>query len=1328
VPLNQPVSNPHNNNRQVFDQLALDIGQCALADRHRLRRSLSELRKSGPGAAASLEPLTRLQREIKASQDRCLLRSRQIPDIIHLPVQLPVSEKAAEIGALLKEHQVLVVAGETGSGKTTQLPKICLQAGFGKYGLIGHTQPRRLAAISVATRIAEELGSEIGFGVGYQIRFGDKTGDATYLKLMTDGILLNEIQRDRFLNAYEVLIIDEAHERSLNIDFILGFLKQLLPKRPDLKVVITSATIDVERFSQHFGDAPVISVSGRTYPVEIRYAPLAASGNQREAILDDDLQGDAILSALQEIQQLDKSRQGPGDVLIFFSSEKEIRETAVKIRKQHLAHTEVLPLYARLRQADQVKIFQPHSGRRVILATNIAETSLTVPGIRYVIDTGLARISRYSVHSKIQRLPIEPVSQASARQRAGRCGRLAEGICIRLYSEADFLSRPSYTDPEIKRTNLAAVILQMLYLRLGEVQHFPFIDPPEAKAVNDGYKLLFELGAIDARQQLTDTGRLMARLPVDPRLARMLIAAGQAGCLREVAIIVSALSIQDPRETPADKRQAAREKHAVFDHPDSDFLSFVNLWHAFEAQRQDLSQSQLRKYCTRNFLSYVRLREWRETHRQLLSLCHQLGLPLNREEGGYREIHTALLIGSLNQVGSRYEGVDYQGSRNRRFRLLPGSALSVRPPKWIVCGEIFETAQTYASFVARIEPEWVESVAGHLVRREWSEPHWSRKAQRVMAYEKVALYGLVIIEKRRVPYSDIDPGACHDLFISQALVDQQLDVDLPFYRDNRRLIADLEKQEEKLRKQAVFVDDRRVQEFYSARLPEWVNDRASLLRWYRKQAKRDPTLLKMRREDLIPEEAGNALSRNFPDQATLHNNPLQVAYQFKPGSEADGASIEVPAPLLAQLTQKDLDWAIPGQLRERSIFLLRTLPKNLRKQLIPLPEFVDQALGNLDPARQEADLKGVLCEQARRLKGVELRPEQLLDDKVPDYLKVKLRVTDSEGNLLASNSDLRALKKTLSADSRVRSTIREVSRETRHPLEISGLTDWTLTDLPPEVEIGEQLKLVRFPALVDEEDSVSVRLYEDRLPADRQHRRGVIRLYRLRTAQQARDLARNFAQQQRAWGLKLPPLLAGREAVEAFLFAVYCACFGVREAVPRSREQFEQSLLQGKGELYQMAQRLTLVLERLLERQFAVQSALKPLLRTHPALHRELSEQLSALLSDDFLYTVPLAWLQEIPRYLQAIEGRLERAVEQSARDQQLAEQVRPYWQRLLDLDLKGAGSLNAFVEDRPDLSTFRWMIEEFRVSLFAQQLRTRVPVSAKRLDKLWQQIQPGRL
>jgi len=1302
----------------VSDSLRQAINECALADRYRLLNFLKKLNRISRGDPEYKRELSALEVQINKSRARCQARSDKIPSKINLPESLPVTERAAEIVELIKNHQVVVVAGETGSGKTTQLPKLCLQAGLGKAGMIGHTQPRRLAAISVANRIAEELGSEPGDGVGYQIRFSDHTAEHSFLKLMTDGILLNEIQRDRFLNNYEVLIIDEAHERSLNIDFILGFLKQLLPRRPDLKLLITSATIDVKKFADHFNGAPVVSVSGRTYPVEVQYAPLAI---QKESVFDDDAQIEAVLSALKDIEKLDSKSGGPEDVLIFFSSEKEIRETALAIRKQRFKSLEVLPLYARLRQADQVKIFKPHKGRRVILSTNIAETSLTVPGIRYVIDTGLARISRYSVQSKIQRLPIEPVSQASAKQRAGRCGRVAEGICIRLYSEQDFNARPEFTDPEIKRTNLAAVILQMLFLKLGDIAEFPFIDSPENKAINDGYKLLFELGAIDERQQLTNTGRMMARLPVDPRFARMLIAAAKSSCLHEVAIVVSALSIQDPRESPADKRQAAREKHAVFDHPESDFLSLVKLWKEFEKNRQDLTHSQLRKYCNRNFLSYARMREWRETHRQLLTLCHQLRLTVNKSDGKYRDIHTAILVGSLNQLGCRADGNEFLGSRNRKFRLLPSSALAAKPPKWIVSGAIFETTQAYSSAAAKIEPEWIEGVAGHLVRRAWSEPHWSKKQQRVMAYEKVTLYGLAIIERRAVPYGDIDPTVCRELFIRQGLVDQQMQLDLPFYRHNAELRKTLEKQEEKLRKQAFFFDERRVEEFYETRLPDWVVDRVSLLRWYGKANGDKKNLLKMRLEDLLPTDSSETLKRDFPDRATLHNNPLSVQYQFKPGTEVDGATIEIPAPLIQQLSRKDLDWAIPGQVRERSIQLLKTLPKAMRKQLIPIPEFVDKALAELDPARQEYDLVTVLCEQARRLKGVQITSDQLDPEQLPEYLKVKIKVVDKSGKVLDSDSNLENLKQRVSTDKHADATVRNESQSARHPLEMSGLTDWSLDSLPEQVETGEQLKLLRYPALTDELDSVAIHLMADRTQAACASRRGAVRLFRLRTRQQSADLLKQFTTQQRAWGLKLPPFLTGKDIAEAFVFAVYCESFQLRDGIPRDREAFEQRLVTGKTRLFEVASQLTVVLGKVVEQHFDLLAQLKLPVYEQSHLVADVRSQLAQLLAEGFLYNVPFQWLREYPRYLQAVGYRLERARGQLGKDAQLSEEIEKHWQRLLERQRPGSVSLNAFVEDVDTLSKVRWMIEEFRVSLYAQQLRTRIPASAKRLERLWE-------
>ncbi len=915
----------------MLDSLKQKLDTCQLADVFRLQNTLSKIQRGNLSQKDLASSIAATAAAIEKSQRACELRRAAIPAKIVYPENLPVSARASEITELLGKHQVLIVAGDTGSGKTTQLPKICLDAGFGVRGLIGHTQPRRLAALSVANRIADELGVEIGGGVGSQIRFKDNTSEQSFLKLMTDGILLAEIQQDKFLNKYEVLIIDEAHERSLNIDFLLGYLKQLLQKRKNLKLIVTSATIDVEKFSKHFDNAPIVAVSGRTYPVETRYAPLVESSTEQ---IDEDLQIDAIIKAVEDIAKSDKKKgSSSGDILVFLSSEREIRATATKLRKQKYQDVDILPLYGRLRYSEQVKIFKPGRGRKIVLATNVAETSITVPGINYVIDTGLARISRYSLQSKVQRLPIEAISQASANQRKGRCGRMADGVCIRLYAQSDFESRPEFTDPEIMRTNLASVILRMKYLRLGEIEQFPFLDAPEPRAINEGIKLLIELDALTHSRQLTPSGRKMAVLPVDPRYARMLITASTQNCLRELQIIVSALGIQDPREISSDNRQQAKQQLAEFDHEDSDFLSLVKLWEDYEKKRQDLNQGQLRKHCKKYFLSYMRMREWREVHHQLLLSCQKLDLRLNREVGDYEAIHKSLISGSLNQIAKRLDGRSFRGNRNKTFSLFSTSVLANKGAKWIVSGEQIETSQTFATTAAKIQPEWIEEMALHLVKREYFEPHWSKKRQQVMAYEKVQLYGLVIIEKALLSYSKIDPKISRMLFIQEGLITGEVSTDLKVYHRNREFLALLAKQEEKMRRPDLLVAERDVAAFYEQRLPETVCSTRDLAAWVRKQGESAEKSLLMTVDNLIDSDTAMDALHSFPDAAAVHKNNLRLEYVFEPGSEVDGATLEVPVEMVSQLQQADLDWAVPGNLVEKCTALIKGLPKSRRKKL-----------------------------------------------------------------------------------------------------------------------------------------------------------------------------------------------------------------------------------------------------------------------------------------------------------------------------------------------------------------------------------------------------------
>jgi ATP-dependent helicase HrpA len=1223
---------------------------------------------------------------------------------ISYPPGLPVSEKRAEIATAIRQHPVVVVAGETGSGKTTQLPKICLELGFGETKLIGHTQPRRLAARSVASRIAEELNTPLGQGVGYQVRFNDVTSAHTRIKLMTDGILLAEIQQDKLLSKYDVIIVDEAHERSLNIDFLLGYLKQLLKKRSDLKLIITSATIDVEKFSRHFSGAPVISVSGRTYPVEIIYQDPA----ELEIDSEEDRFHQGVIRGLHTLKAHErKQRQGPGDVLVFLSGERDIRELAQVLRKQQFADTEVVPLYARLSQSEQQRIFSSHKGRRIILATNVAETSLTVPGIRYVIDSGLARISRYSVQSKVQRLPIEPISQASANQRAGRCGRVASGICIRLYSIEDFLNRPEFTDPEIKRTNLSAVILQMLLLNLGDVESFPFVEPPERRAVNDGFRILEELGAIDTNRWLTPRGRQMARLPADPRLACMLVEASKRHCLYDLLIIVSALSIQDPRDTPADKRQAARQRHAQYADKQSDFLSWIRLWHLVEQERQSLSSSQFRKYCTENFLSWLRLREWRETHRQLMLSCQQQGLKLTRPaedeltdyQPDYEAAHRSMLPGALNQIGQRSQDGLYSTPRGRKFSIFPASVLAKKQPRWVMSAELIETSRLFATQAARIEPEWVVDAAAHLLRREYFEAHWEKKRGEVVAYEKLSLFGLTLIERRRVSYSKIDPQHARQIFIQQGLLTGDIQLRAPFYQHNQQLLETYRKQEEKERRPDIVVPDEVLAEFYNQRLPSHITSAASLERWSRKQKTPNDTPLHMRDEDVLAREVDACSHMAYPDVASLHRNKLEINYQFQPGSEHDGASITVPLKLISQMTQQDLDWAVPGMLQERCVALVKSLPKTIRKQLVPAPDFVEQVLKAAN-ANDKPVLTALLAEQAWQQRRVRIPADAWDESTVPVYLRPTVCLVDEAGNEVGRGQDLVDLKQRFTASG-------PEQAKARHGIEQSGLKDWQGFELPEELEISEQgIRLLRYPALRDETDSVAIALCDTQSKAIAMSERGLARLYMFRTPQQRELLLGRLKKLQQQLGLKL--LSQNTDWATFALLTVYRLTFATDRVQPRDAQRFERQLDAGKAELVATGERLFRLLDDVYSYAFSVQTRLKSLQSRFPQSIRDIRGQLDALIPDQFPDSVPAEWIWEYSRYLKALDFRLDKLATHPEKDIQLCTMIAG-----LEKDWQLAGQLKSGT-----LPDFPWWLQELRVSCFAQQLGTKGPVSEKRLRK----------
>ena len=1204
---------------------------------------------------------------------------------LKLSPELPISKHAKEIEALLARHQVIIVAGDTGSGKTTQLPKILLRAGFGRKGMIGHTQPRRLAAMSVANRISEELGVAPGTGVGVQVRFDQRVSESTCLKLMTDGILLAEIQHDRLLRRYQAIILDEAHERSLNIDFLLGYLKLILPRRRDLKLIVTSATLDVERIAAFFGGTPIVRVEGRGFPVTTHYHPVAQLAG---AAPEEERQMAAIGEAIARL-----SEQGGGDILVFLSSEKEIRETAAYLRKRRHPQTGILPLYSRLRAAEQQRIFAPHRGRRIVLSTNVAETSLTVPGIHFVIDTGQARISRYSLQRKLLRLPIEAISRASADQRKGRCGRLAPGVCIRLYSEKDFLARPEFTDPEIRRSNLAQVILRMSSLALGRPEDFPFLDAPQQKSINDGRRLLRELDALSEAGKLTRTGRMLAQLPLEPGLGRMLVTAARLGSLREVLIIVSALSLGDLWESaPGGKTD---EKRTEYSHPDSDFLGLLRLWQRCETERA--SQSRLRKFCVKRGLSFQRVREWREIHRQLLNACRRVGCELNRGEAGYAEIHRALISGSLNQIARHHEGRVYLGSRNRKFSLAPVSALARKNIPWVVTSEWIDTERTFAAMAARIKPEWAMEFAGGLLRKEYGEPFWSRDRQQVMTHEKTMLYGLALKENHPLDYARLDASGARDIFLNEALVADQIRSKAPFLARNRKFLGELRKQEEKFRRPELIVNEREIHDFFEKRIPDSVVSTRSLESWLAKDHKARNESLDMRRAGLFRGDSLKELRRQYPDRVKLQNNVLPVDYVFAPGSARDGVSIGTPVELLAQLCRADLDWAVPGLLRDKCIALIKSLPKSRRRKFIPVPDFVDGALPRMQ--RGDGELIDSLLRQMQAVDS-SINRRQLQEAGTPAHLQTRLQVLDRQGRVLAESADLAALRQRFAGRG---------PRRSPHFLERRGMTDWELEKLPESVHIGEGVKLLRHPALLDETDSVAVVLMENRQQAIEASRQGVMRLFMLRGVTRRKALDRQFLRFRNANAARIV-LVPGFADIEQYAApACYLEAFALEDAIPRSRQTFMELLETGVPRLGRLAMELEKLLEDLLDKFYRIQTKLAVLPAANPA-RKDMESQLAALLPKGFLADAGFPWLRQYPRYLDGILLRLEKSPYFGPADEKNARLVAYYRDRL--------EQLRSARGDSSALRTFRWSIEELRISLFAQRLGTAFPVSPKRLDE----------
>ncbi|MCB1678449.1 MAG: ATP-dependent RNA helicase HrpA [Halioglobus sp.] len=1232
--------------------------------------------------------------------------SAPVPPIT-FPDDLPIARQREAIARAISDHQVLVVAGETGSGKTTQLPKICLQLGRGRDGLIGHTQPRRLAARTVAQRIAHELGSEIGALVGYQTRFAEKVSDATAVKLMTDGILLAEMQRDRLLRCYDTIIIDEAHERSLNIDFLLGYLKRIVPRRPDLKLIITSATIDVDSFSRHFDDAPVIEVSGRGYPVQTHY--LDAPEDRDEGVQQ---------QIVGLVQAIDAGHYGPrGDMLVFLSGEREIRELARLLRGN--PSLDVLPLYARLSRAEQNRVFElgARRGIRVVLATNVAETSVTVPGIRYVIDPGEARISRYSLRTKMQRLPIEPVSQASADQRRGRCGRVAPGVCLRLYSEDDFRRRAEFTDPEIKRTNLVAVVLQMLTLDLGEVQDFPFIDPPDTRMVRDAYRTLRELGAVCATGELTHVGRRMARLPVDPRLARMVLAAAELDCLEQILVIASALAIQDPRERPADQQQQADQAHARFRHSRSDFMAWLSLWQYYEEQRQALSQNQLRKLCTREFLSFLRMREWRDSHAQLSIACRQQGLrPRGAlpDEENYPQVHIALLSGLLDNIAQLHEGREYLGSRNRKLQIFPGSSQARKRPQWLVAAEIVETSRVYARQVAAIDPQWLIDINPSLLKRHYHEPRWQPRSGRVMAWERLSLYGLVIADKRPVHYGPLAPQDSRELFIREALVAGRYRQPPAFLRHNQRLVRELEELESRTRRRDILVDEQVLFEFYDQRLPADICTTRRLQVWLKREprARRE---LQMTREQLLAHDPGVAVGEQFPDSLQWHDMRFALSYRFEPGGASDGVSVTVPVALLNRVPRHRFDWLVPGLLREKCIQLVKGLPKEKRKQLVPVPDAVDRALSHLQP--DDVELTQALAHCFAELHGIGLRREDWALEKLDDYYRMNVRVVDAAGALLEQGRDLAALVQRYARDTRAQINAAGSDSPARE-----GLSSWDFDTLPRQWRLRQAgIDILSYPALVDRGETVSIELCDYPGSAYLRHRLGVLRLLRLASAQQVKYLRKQLLRGNE-FNLVLAGAALARDALlEDLIDAGFVNAMGLQDALPYTRAAFHELLTQGRPALVTCANELEVLLLdslRMLAEVRHKQAAL-PVQACRSGCE-DMDAQQRALFWPGFLRDTPREWLAQYPRYVKALYHRAERLRGQIPRDQQHTQMLQALTTPLLDAQRR-----------HPDLlqlcsaaAQYRWLLEELRVSLFAQHLGTRQAVSKKRLQAQWQVVE----
>ncbi len=1249
-------------------------------------------------------------------------RRNPVPPFALMP-GLPVSERGEEVAKAIRENRVVIVCGETGSGKTTQLPKIAMMAGRGVHGMIAHTQPRRIAASSIAKRIAEELKTEPGKVVGYKVRFTDTMSPGATIKLMTDGILLAETQNDPMLRAYDTVIIDEAHERSINIDFLLGYLKRLLLKRRDLKVIVTSATIDAERFAKHFEidgrPAPILTISGRTYPVEVRYRPIE---DMDEA--DDKTLIGAIDDAVSELEA-----SGRGDILVFLPGEREIREAADVLRKSRPSSTEILPLFARLTAAEQERVFRPSGARRIVLSTNVAETSITVPGIRFVVDTGLARVKRYSYRNKVEQLQIEPVSQASANQRSGRCGRVADGICIRLYSEEDFARRPAFTDPEILRSNLAAVILRAISLKLGDVREFPFVQTPPPRAIADGFAILQELNAVTEGGELTRVGRELARLPVDPRLGRMLLAGAEHGSLEELLTICAGLSIQDPRERPADAQQAADEAHRKLADEKSDFLSYVKLWNWYEkANAEKESNRKLEAELHKRFLSVRRLREWRDVRRQLVQLTDELGWRRNTTPGTFEQVHRALLTGLLGNIGSKavesdFRAPPYLGARGIKFWIWPGSMHAKKAGRWILAAEIVETSRMFARCVADIEPEWIEAAAGDLLRKSWTEPHWEKSRGEVVAFERGTLYGLTIYQQRRVSFAPHDPKLARELFIRQALVEGEWDGRAEFYAHNARLVREIQDLEHKTRRPDVLVDDELMFAFYDEKIPADVCSTPKLLKWLKEISRDEPKALFMSRDELMRHDASGVTNRYFPKTMEMAGISMALNYHFEPGSPKDGLTLAVPLYALNQLDAVRAEWLVPGMVKEKAQTLLKSLPQKIRRHCVPIAEF---AGGFFTRTKEgEPQVKGfleALADDVREQTGVPCTAGDFKLEQLPAHLIMNFKVLDEHGRQIGMGRNLAQLRAEFGEAAQ--ETFRHVAQEdaaVAKDLE-DGITDWTFGELPELMEISRKGQtLIGHPALTDRGTDCSIEVYDDPQEARREHRKGLLRLFRLALREQVkfvertlRDLGRVQMQAQTVPGLAR--LFESADTLSAAVVDCALEATALAEPWPHDETSFRERREDVKGRLTLVAGEISRLLTNIVTEAAGIPLKLRRF-SGEKALTDDIDNQLNELFRKDFLTTVPLSQLAHYPRYLKAIHYRLDRFSDDPARDES----------RRADIERLSVPLMRARAARRgqPDsrLDEFGWMLQELRVSLFAQQLRTPMPVSVKRLERVWASI-----